>query len=213
MIAISISTPKIDQSYDTLGESIMDAQLTQKYFRLKLFGSTAVIVLLGAILAGAGIFMTYAPSVGQGYGAIQSDMQAIERILLSRAALMYAAISLLIMAAVIALNILYSHRIAGPAYRLCRESESIGQGNLKGNVRFRRKDNLTDIGESLSQAAFRYKVRVDSLKEHLSFLEAQINSVSNMIEKSRNMPAVERTAAEMEGVLKKMDQVLAGIRT
>jgi methyl-accepting chemotaxis protein len=191
----------------------METFSTQRHFGLFLFVSTLVIVLLGAAFGGAGVFALLPTNLGEGYVAALSTVQGMERTLLERVAGIYAVMSIFIIGAVILLHLFYSHRIAGPVYRLGRESEAIGQGRLKGNIRFRRKDNLTDIGDSLNQTAVRYRARVETLKEHLSLIDRKADSAGTLIRQDGKTPALEQTVSEMKMVLKNVSAVLSDVRT
>jgi len=191
----------------------MEAFSTRRRFGLYLFVSTLIIVLLGAALGGAGVFALLPANLGEGYGAVLSTVQGMERTLLERVAGIYAVMSVLIIGAVMLLHLFYSHRIAGPAYRLGRESEAIGQGRLTGGIRFRQKDNLTDMGDSLNQAATRYRVRVETLKDHLSLMEQKVDSAATLMQQEGKAPALEQTADEMKTILRNVSAVLSEVRT
>jgi methyl-accepting chemotaxis protein len=191
----------------------METFSTQRHFGLFLFASTSVIVLLGAALGGVGVFALLPTNLGEGYVAVLSTVQGMERTLLERVAGIYAVMSIFIIGAVVLLHLFYSHRIAGPVYRLGREAEAIGQGRLKGNIRFRRKDNLTDIGDSLNQTAVRYRARVEALKEYLLLIDRQAGSAANLMQQDRKATALEQTVSEMKVVLKNVRAVLSDVRT
>jgi methyl-accepting chemotaxis protein len=191
----------------------METFSTQRHFGLFLFASTSAIVLLGAALGGAGVFALLPTNLGESYVAVLSTVQGMERTLLERVAGIYAATSIFTIGAIMLLHLFYSHRIAGPVYRLGRESEAIGQGRLKGNIRFRRKDNLTDIGDSLNQTAVRYRARVEALKDYLSLVGRQIDSADNLMQQGGKTPALEQTVNEMKVILKNVSAVLSEVRT
>lgn len=46
------------------------------------------------------------------------------------------------------LLVFYTHRIAGPVYRLCRILREVGQGNLIQSVAFRRNDSLKELEQA-----------------------------------------------------------------
>lgn len=191
----------------------METFSTQRRFGLYLFISTSIIVLLGAALGGAGVFALLPANLGEGYGAVLSTIQEMEQTLLKRVAGIYAVISVFIIGAVILLHLFYSHRIAGPAYRLGRESEAIGEGRLKGNFRLRRKDNLTDMGDSLNQTAFRYRVRIETLRDHVALIERQVDFATELAQQEGNAPALEQRVNEMKIILKNISAVLSEVRT
>ncbi len=113
---------------------------TRPYYRRIIFLYTVAIVALGAILTGVGIFTLLPEKLGDGYGAVLSTVKGIKQVLFVKLLGMYGVMSVLLITAVVILHLLYSHRIAGPAFRLAREALTIARGNLKGNIKFRRKD-------------------------------------------------------------------------
>jgi methyl-accepting chemotaxis protein len=191
----------------------METFSTQRHFGLYIFASTLIIVLLGAALGGAGVFALLPTNLGEGYVAVLSTVQGMERTLLERVAGIYAVMSIFIIGAVMLLHLFYSHRIAGPVYRLGRESEAIGQGRLKGNIRFRRKDNLTDIGDSLNQTATRYRVRVETLNDYLLLIDKQVDFAAKLIQQEGKAPVLEQTVNEMKVILKNVSTIFSEVRT
>ena len=91
---------------------------------------------------GAAVFLFLPSHLGDSYGAVNSAIRDMEQVLAAKVAGIYAIMAVFIALAVVVLHLFYSHRIAGPAYRLSREAEALGQGNFKGNIRFRKKTIL-----------------------------------------------------------------------
>lgn len=187
--------------------------VTQKNYRLLLYLYSLLIVLLGAALAAWGIFWLFPPGLGEGYGAVLASVQGIGQVLFRKVALVYAVIAVLIVVAMVQLHLFYSHRIAGPAYRLGMEAGKIARGDLKGNVKFRQKDNLTDMADSLNDVATKYRGRIIALKEHLALIETQSKNVSTLIGQGRDGVALEQAAEEISGSSKKIEQLLSEMRT
>ena len=190
----------------------MDTFSTRRFYRARLFLYTLVIVVLGAGLAGAGAFLLFPAQLGEGYGAVLSTVQDLEQVLLVKVGMIYAIMSIFIIVAVVLLHLFYSHRIAGPAYRLGREARVIGQGGLKGNIRFRQKDNLTDMADSLNQVASRYQGRISSVKENLSQIETQAESIASLVSQGKSGDAIEQTADELKANLKNVERTLSEMR-
>lgn len=186
---------------------------SRPFYRTQLFFFTVLIVVLGAALAAAGVLLALPRDLGDGYGAVLSTVKLLEKALLGKAVAIYAAMAVLIAATVVLLHLFYSHRIAGPAYRLAREAASIGQGKLKGEIRFRRKDSLTDMADSLNQAAERYRDRVTEARDALSIIEAKTESIAHLIQRGEGAPAVEQALRDVTSRLQKIESVIAEVRT
>lgn len=191
----------------------METFATRRYYRTFLFAFTFGIVLIGAALAAGWVFLLLPTSLGEGYGAVLNTVKETQRILLGKVAFIYLVMTVFMLGAVMLLHLFYSHRIAGPTYRLGREASAIGKGDLKGNIRFRRKDNLTDMAESLNQVSIRYRGRVGAMKDYLSLIENQADAMAQLIQKGEQPPALERGTEEIIKDLKNIEQVLSEVRT
>jgi methyl-accepting chemotaxis protein len=186
---------------------------TQKNYRVLLYVNSLVIVLLGAAFAGWGVFWLFPAGLGEGYHNVQAAVQQIGKVLFWRVAILYAVTSLLIVLAMVVLHLLYSHRIAGPAYHLSREAAKIAQGELTGNIRFRRKDNLTDMAVYLNKVTSQYRGRINAITDCLTIIEAQSGKASDLIRQDKNEAALEQSAEEIMNNLKKIEHILSEIRT
>src|SRR5574341_1385594 len=101
---------------------------TRKNYRLLLYVNTLVIVLLGAAVAGWGMFWLLPAGLGENYSSIMASVQGIRKVLFLKAVALYTVVSLFIVLGIIVLHLFYSHRIAGPASRMGREAAKIAQG-------------------------------------------------------------------------------------
>ncbi len=71
-------------------------------------------------------------------------------------------------------SIFFTHRIAGPIYRLCSILQKIGQGNLAQIVKFRKGDELTELGDAATEMIMGLQGRVKELKTLSAKLNAEI---------------------------------------
>jgi methyl-accepting chemotaxis protein len=180
---------------------------------LFLYGNTFVIVLLGASLAGWGVFWSFPANLGEGYHNVQALVLEVRKVLFWRVAILYAAISFLILLAMAVLHLFYSHRIAGPTYRIGKEAARIAQGNLAGTIKFRRKDNLTDMAESLNEMTSRYRGRIDAIKTSLADIDARSQLVSEFIHQGKGGVALKQAAEEITSDVGNIERSLSEIKT
>lgn len=186
---------------------------TQRNYRALLFTNTAIIVILGAMIAWWGTILLLPAGLGEGYGTVLSSIQELDKVLFTRMALIYLVISVLIVSGMAVLHLFYSHRIAGPAYRLGREAAKLSQGDLTGNIKFRKRDNLTDMADSLNETASQYRGRINAVREHLSLMEQQTEALSRLLQQGRDAAVLEQTSLEMANTVKKIDNILSEIRS
>src|SRR6185369_4738344 len=165
---------------------------TQKNYRLLLYVYSLVIVLLGVSFAGFAVVWSLPDNLGEGYHNIQAMLRGIQQVLFWRISLLYTITTLLIVIAMVILHLLYSHRIAGPAYRIGLEAAKIAQGNLTGKIRFRRHDNLMDMADSMNNVALRYQVNIRRVQECLSIIEERSLKMNTLIQQGKNEAAIKQ---------------------
>jgi methyl-accepting chemotaxis protein len=186
---------------------------TRRNYRLFLYVNSLVIIIIGAIFAAWGVFWTVPSPLGEGFHAIQASLRAISQVLFWRVAILYAVISLLIITSMVVLHLLYSHRIAGPAFRIGREAAKIAQGNLAGNIKFRQKDNLTDMAESLNDVASQYRGRIETVKNYLSIIESHAKTVSEIIQQNKDEDSYNQIVESIRNNVRNIETSLSEIKT
>lgn len=186
---------------------------TQKNFRPLLYIYSLVIVLLGALFAGLGVIWSLPGNLGEGYHNVQAMLRGIQQVLFWRITLLYSITTLLIILAMVVLHLLYSHRIAGPAYRIGQEAAKIAGGNLTGKVRFRQHDNLMDMADYMNDVMVRYRELAGCVKNSLSIIEEQSTRMNTLIQRGNDDAAIKQAADEISKNSNVIAECLAEIRT
>ncbi len=185
----------------------------QKNYRIALYIITFAIVSLGAALAAWAVSLLFPADLGRGFHNTLAAVQAIRKGLIWKVVSVYAVISIVTTLALIAFHLVYSHRIAGPAYRLGVEAAKIAQGNLTCNFSFRSKDNLKDMKDFLNDVACRYGDRLSDISACLDALETQAKAAADLIRNGQDTAALAQSAEEIESNIKKIEKSLSEIRT
>lgn len=186
---------------------------TQKNYRLLLYVYSLIIVLLGVSFAGLGVFWSLPGNLGEGYHNVQAMLRGIQQVLFWRIALFYTITILIIVLAMVILHLLYSHRIAGPAYRIAQEAAKIAGGNLSGNIRFRQTDNLMDMADSMNDVALQYREHICYVQECLSIIEGQSQKMNDLNEQGHNEAEIKMAAEDISKNCFNISNCLAEIRT
>lgn len=128
------------------------SRLLERAFKIK-FG---LKLCLFTFLGGAGVllflYLSLSRSLGPSYG---SAIYAIYELKIKIAPLIFASsYSILVLAvvtgAIALISVLFSHRIAGPLYRIERNLDAMASGDLTVNTRFRGLDQLTALAEDIN---------------------------------------------------------------
>ena len=186
---------------------------TQKNYRLLLYVYSLVIVFLGVSFAGLGVLWSLPGNLGEGYHNVQAMLRGIQQVLFWKITLLYTITTLLVVLAMAALHLLYSHRIAGPAYRIGQEAAKIAQGNLTGKIRFRQQDNLMDMAESMNNVASQYREHISCVQEYISIIEEQSLKLDSLVQQGNHKGSLKQTADEISKNSTAIANCLAEIRT
>lgn len=186
---------------------------TQKNYQLLLYVYSLVIVLVGVLFAELGVLWSLPDNLGEGYHNVQATVRGIQHVLLWRITLLYTITTLIVVLAMVVLHLLYSHRIAGPVYRIKLEAAKIAQGNLTVNIKFRQQDNLMDMADSLNTVTLRYREHISSVQEYLSVIEVQSLKMNTLIQQGTDVGAIKQAAEDIVNNSTAIASCLAEIRT
>jgi nitrogen fixation/metabolism regulation signal transduction histidine kinase len=186
---------------------------TQKNYRFLLYFYSLIIVFLGMLIAGWAVIWLFPSNLGEGYHNVQALLREIQKILVWRISLIYTITSLIIVLAMVVLHLLYSHKIAGPVYRIGLEATKIAKGNLAGNIRFRKHDNLMDMADLLNLVAAQYRGKFGAVKDCIGRTEEQIHRLNQLVLEGAPGSAVEKLSADITKSAGELEQILSEIRT
>lgn len=152
------------------GHKKRQTYLIDKKAQLRIAGEYAVVMLAGSVLLFANLhlvnLLSYYSSVDSvPVGSLGSDG--------FRLWTFFALLIVVNMAVVMILALLFSHRVAGPAYQIVRALESIAKGDLTTIVRLRKKDHLKAIGEAVNAAVVSWRGTLNDFDKQLQSLKEQ----------------------------------------
>ncbi len=186
---------------------------TQKNYRLLIYGNTLLIVFIGAVVAGCVLYWLLPGDLGESYSAIMATAKELRKVLIWRVVALYSIIALLIVLGIATIHLFYSHRIAGPIYRLGVETARIAQGNLLGTISFRRKDSLTDMADLLNDMVSQYRDRINTVKDSLSIIETHSKTVSAMTQQKKDGDDLQQAAETITIHVNTIERCLSEMRT
>jgi methyl-accepting chemotaxis protein len=99
-------------------------------------------------------------------------------------------------------GLIFSHRIAGPVYRVKKTAEDIAGGDLSVTVRFRKDDDLHDLADALNGMIG--KVR-EIVKEDNELIE-EINRVTLELEAGVPDSGTKKHLEELTGIVKRLQK-------
>ncbi|MEI6205481.1 MAG: hypothetical protein WCP20_01730 [Desulfuromonadales bacterium] len=186
---------------------------TQKNYRLLLYVYSLVIVLLGVSFAGLGVLWSLPDNLGEGYHNVQAMLRGIQQVLFWRITLLYTITTLLIVLAMVVLHLLYSHRIAGPVYRIGQEAAKIAQGNLAGKIKFRQQDNLMDMADSMNDITSCYREHISAVQTCFTMIEDGTIRMNTLVQQGKDETAIKQAVEEISNNNIDIARRLSEIRT
>ena len=184
----------------------------QSQFILSLTGSLIIIFLVATVLAGV-IFYVIALRVELpgSYSAIIATASVIKLEIIRLGFVIYAAFTLLALVGVVALSVLYSHRVAGPLERVKIVSKEIAAGNFDVNCKFRDSDAIHPLADAINEMSGSLKKRYEVMEAGLEHLKAEAHKLDEAITRD-DKEAVQRSIAVLGSKSEEMDEIIRGLR-
>lgn len=156
------------------GKNMRRQYFIDKKFQIRFIARFSLIVILSSLAIGALIF---AFSLNSTTIAIENTKVVVKRtadFILPVMATTLLMVTLFSSLAIFVMTLFFSHKIAGPLYRLRREIEMLKNGNLTGTFTIRNKDQMKELADSLKemcqtlrQKHAELKTKCDKLREFL----------------------------------------------
>ncbi|MFQ5484912.1 MAG: hypothetical protein ACE5DO_06225, partial [Desulfobacterales bacterium] len=102
----------------------------------------------------------------------------------------------LISLAAVVIILLISHKIAGPMFRFEKDLLEIGEGNLVKRVSLRKKDQFTDLSDSLNRMTESLQRKVAAVGDEVALL----------IKSAKKQQAPQQLTADLEHLKKLIDR-------
>jgi methyl-accepting chemotaxis protein len=175
-----------------------------KWLLLSIFGIFLVFSLVSALIIYERLHVPLSPH----YGATISLLTEVKESLIITSIGINLIFWLLIAVGITLLGILYSHKIAGPLFRVRRYAEALGEGRFDQRISFREKDVLHTLSTALNQVAEGYEGREKRFACQLRELQDTLLSLGSLSDSSPERIELMRRLRELDGRIKDYSQEL-----
>lgn len=111
-------------------------------------------------------------------------------------------------------GLLYSHKIAGPIYRIKRTIDTISKGRLDFNVKLRNKDKFREVAGFLNILISSLNTKIKNIQGQASVLGKEINALQTLTEKqSLNKKTLKTSLTEIKKTTGKIKNALKDFKT
>ena len=162
------------------------------------------IFIIGTTVSAIYLYLDIYRSLDTHYSAILSIITEIKETLIIRTIKINAFFFLLISAGIVILGILYTHRIAGPLYRIKLYAKMVGEGRLDSDVKFRYKDAIHSFGEFFNDMTKSYSDRVTVLISEIQQFKDAIAELKSRTEKGEDTEIAMKRVLEQDSRIKRL---------
>lgn len=154
-------------------------------FRVRFMVRFCILVIMGVVAAGLLFYLLSFKRLGTVYGDAVYTLYSIKRAV---APTLFASLeSLLLLGIVtvfiIAMSLFFSHKIAGPLYRIERDLETIASGDLTVHTRLRAKDQIVELANVINRSTRSLNRRIRGIHEGLDEVDDTAGKLRSILER------------------------------
>jgi methyl-accepting chemotaxis protein len=131
----------------------------------------ALIFIAGILLTGGVFYLIIHRPIGPTYGEAFNMLNRLQEEILYKSVVIYACTVFAILAGIVAMTLLYSHRVAGPVFRLSQFVRGIRGGKAANPVSIRQKDVIHPLAHEVNAMGDWYRQQVVGIKQELARIE------------------------------------------
>lgn len=191
------------------------SRLLERAFKIRFGLKLCLFTLLGGAAVVVLLYLALSRDVGGSYGEAIYTIYALKiRVLPLIFASSYSVLILgLVTAAIAVISVLFSHRIAGPLYRLEKNLETIASGDLTVNTRFRGMDQLSLLADELNALVRSLNHTSRSVMEAVEEMRAAEDALRTLLDmETPPEAALQGALAAMRASIEKLGRALSNMK-
>ena len=130
-----------------------------------------LIFIAGLILTTVVLYVAVSQPIGPNYGEGFRMLAQLQQDIFSKSAIIYAITVFIIVCGIIFLTLIYSHRVAGPVYRLTLFARTLCSGDFRANVHIREKDVIHPLADEMNNMVEQYRQTLNNLQDEIQSLD------------------------------------------
>ncbi len=148
-----------------------DIYTRKTWFKGRVLLSLCISCIAGLITTLAILYSTMQQDIGPSYAVGIKMLSGLRQDILYKALTVFGITFFFMIIGILVLTMLYSHRIAGPLYRLSQFVKNVTEGHFDKRVSLREKDVIHPIAEELNELVSVYHVKLQNIKKEVETLE------------------------------------------
>jgi len=148
------------------------------------------------------LYYRFSPALGPHYGAVYRLAVHVKDSILVQSVLIALIFFLLTAIGVVAICILYSHRIAGPLFKAKQYAAGLSVDLDSAPIRFRKKDVIHDLAKMMNETAHFCHDRKERIMEGLNDMEAGLIQLGLLKENDPEKAALQNELQRIDVLIK-----------
>jgi len=161
-----------------------------------------------SLISGLVLYNASHVPLGPHYGATHTIVTQARESLIIKAIVTNLIFFLLAAVGVTFLGILYSHRIAGPLFKVKQYAAALGEGRFDARVRFRKNDAIHTLSSVLNEMAEACQDRSNRIAKELGRLEEGLLLLDSLPGSSKDKSALIKRLGEVDTRIREENQKL-----
>ena len=153
--------------------------IIEKGLQFRYIGLVFALALIASIVTGWTVFATGWHYLGEKLASVYPQGRLVYVLKVTNLALVRNL--LLISPLIFILGLLFSHRIAGPVYRISKTVGDISKGNLGLRIRLREGDELVDLADMINNLTDNFNNTVISDKDIAIKIEKDLEEIKKLV--------------------------------
>lgn len=142
--------------------SSQSSQVIENFYLRTIVFKCVLIFVVGLFAIAAIFYVMMQQSIGPTYGEGFKILAELQQDIFYKSILIYASTVLLVILCIIIITLLYSHRVAGPVYRLTIFARQLSDGDFQSGVHLRQSDVVQSLaGEMNFMAEYYHRTLID----------------------------------------------------
>ncbi len=148
-----------------------DIYTKKSWFKGRVLFGLSISCITGLVATLAVLYFTMQQDIGPTYAVGIKMLTGLRQNILYKALTIFGITFFFMIIGILILAMLYSHRIAGPLYRLTQFVKKVTEGHLNERVGLRDKDVIHPVAEELNKLVNVYHNKFQEIKKEVETLE------------------------------------------
>lgn len=158
-----------------------------------LFLKCGLFFTAGLLLTGIILYFSAHQPLGPTYQESFTRLAQLKEEMLLKSIVIYCVITALILAGVVFITIIYSHRVVGPLVGIKRVIKAVSAGDLTQAVHIRQKDAIQPMATALNTLIETYRFKIQ-------LVDQQVKSLQDSLDRPGDQPHPSEIAAQAKTI-------------